>query len=713
MKTDCTIELIKMYKVIGREKLGRNRYGRYIVEYSTPWPREARHVYLASPYTSYFPGRIRLVREGVRAKTIIKLYEGIYPYFYVINSRKPFLDLENPYKTIVRLFPDKQYTFPASLSIIGLEEYYSAVKEKKLLPELIIHNEGDPAFIHKYIGYTIIRIYVPHGVAEKICLTTVVDDLEEIYCSKKLFSNNYIDYYQFIIDREYTSLSYYFTIYTENKQYYFGKNGLGDKTPIVKNNIPGIEKPHWLVGTIYYQIFPDSYSRSSREFTLEEYTRARERRILGGDLRGILNRLDYIESLGVETLYLTPIYRASTYHRYDVIDHKAIDKPLGNIRDFIELIRKAHERKIKIILDLVVHHSSPCSKEFKKAIEEGTNSSYWKWYIFLVDNIDSLNKRVYELVKEYLETECRELPSELKHLKPFYESYFGLWQMPKYNHYNVEVINFFKDVMKYWFTLGVDGFRVDVGLGVPDQFNRELYRFSKKYNKLYMLEVIHGLQYYMLGEIADTAMNYHLRNNLIKLVLTREIGLEEFIEEIYQLYYKLPVYVANSLYTLLSSHDTARIKTIVKNYEDKNVDDILKLLYTILFLIYGSPAIYYGDEVGLEGGDDPECRKPMVWIEEFWNKALLDYIRELISLRKKYRVLRYGFTELSIIADNILVLKRFFSREEVMGLFNVGLDRTSIPYDIRHYRILLKEKTRVYRDKIVFEPYGFIVFSTQ
>lgn len=703
--------MIKMYKVIGREELGRNRYGRYIVEYSTPWPEEAKHVYLASPYTSYFPGRIRLLREGDRAKTIIKLYEGIYPYFYIINSRKPFLDPENPYKTIVRLFPDKQYTLTTSLSVIGLKEYYDAVREKKLSPELIIHNEEDPAFIHKYMGYIIVRIYVPRGVTEKICLTIPMDDSEEIYCSKKLFSSNYIDYYQFIIDSRYTSINYYFVIYTENKQYYFGKNGLGDTTPIVKNNIPGIEKPYWFTGTIYYQIFPDSYSRAGKEFTLEEHIRARERRVLGGNLRGIISKLDYMESLGVETLYLTPIYKASTYHRYDVIDHKTIDEPLGNIRDFIELIQEAHKRNMKIVLDLVVHHSSPCSKEFRKAIEEGAESGYWRWYIFLIDNIDSLNKRIYELIRKYLETECKELPGELKSSAPFYESFFGLWQMPKYNHYNDEVVSFFKDVMKYWFTLGVDGFRVDVGHGVPDQFNRELYSFSKKYGRLYMLEIIHGLQHYMLGEIADTAMNYHLRNNLIKLVLTKEIGVDKFIEEVYQLYYRLPVYVANSLYTLLSSHDTARIKTIVKHYRGRDVGDILKLLYTILFLIYGSPAIYYGDEVGLEGEDDPECRKPMVWIEEFWDKNLLDYIRRLTSLRKKYRVLRYGFTELSSMFDNILVLKRFLSKEEIVGLFNINFDETSISYDTRHYRILLSEKTRVYGDKIVFEPYGFTIFS--
>ncbi len=702
-----------MYKIIGREKLGKNRYGRYIVEYSIPWPEKARHVYLASPYTSYFPGRIKLTKEKDRAKTVIKLYEGIYPYYYIVDSRKPLLDSENPYKVVVRLFPDKQYEFTASLSIIGLSEYSEAVREKTLRPDLIIHNEDDPAFIHKYMGYTIVRIYVPREVLEKVCLATIVDGQEEILCSGKLFSNNYIDYYQFILDKEYTSLNYYFILYTRNRQYYFGKNGLGDKTPIIKNNIPGIEEPQWFIGTIYYQIFPDSFSRSSKEFTVEEYMSTRERKVLGGDLRGILNRLDYIEELGVEALYLTPIYRASSYHRYDVIDHKTIDRVLGNTNEFIELVRKAHEREIKIILDLVVHHSSPCSKEFRTAIKKGTRSSYWRWYLFLVDNISSLDERVYKGINKYLKNECREIPSELVGQEPFYESYFGLWQMPKYNHYNAEVINFFKNIMKYWFVLEVDGFRVDVGLGVPDQFNKELYSFSRKHNKLYMLEIIHGLQYYRLGEIADTAMNYYFRNNIVKLVLTKEIELEKFIEEIYQLYYRLPIYIANSLYTLLSSHDTARIKTVVKNYSSEKVGDVLKLLYTILFIIYGSPAIYYGDEIGLEGGDDPECRKPMIWNEEFWDKTLLTYIKELISLRKKYRVLRYGFTKLAIVADKVLSIKRFFGEEEVVGLFNIGLDQIKILYEYKNYKVLLKEKTRVYGDKIVFEPYGFIVFSKQ
>ncbi|MET1160656.1 MAG: alpha-amylase family glycosyl hydrolase, partial [Thermoprotei archaeon] len=207
------------------------------------------------------------------------------------------------------------------------------------------------------------------------------------------------------------------------------------------------------------------------------------------------------------------------------------------------------------------------------------------------------------------------------------------------------------------------------------------------------------------------SMNYTLRNSLLKLLLTREIDLKEFIEEVYTLYYKLPVYVANSLYTLLGSHDTPRIKTLVKRFcGEKNVcKRLLYLLYAILFAFYGSPAIYYGDEIGMENGSDIQARKPMIWNTDYWDKELLEFIKELTELRKRYQSLRQGFTILNNVSDKILLVKRFFENEEIHGYFNMYHDYVKATLYEGEYRVLLSRGAVIKNGEVFMEPYGFLL----
>ncbi|MET1159731.1 MAG: alpha-amylase family glycosyl hydrolase, partial [Thermoprotei archaeon] len=306
-----------MYRVIERLKLGRHRYGKYRVEYSIPWIDDAKNIYLVSIFTSYFPGRIKLVRKRGRGYAVLDLYEGVYPYFFVTSNNNVILDEENPLKTKIRIMPEKNYVFEASLSIIGLNEYKKALGKKSVDPRFIIHDEKDQAFIHKYLEYIVIRIYTLRDMFKQACL--IVEGYGEI-CNNKLFSDKYRDYYQFILKNTENNIQYLFKLRRENNEYYFfGREGLDNQEYIVPDKIEGIRKPAWWIGAVYYQIFPDSFSRFPREFTIEECLEKRKENLLGGNIEGILKKIPYIVDLGVNAIYFTPIYRASSYHRYDVI----------------------------------------------------------------------------------------------------------------------------------------------------------------------------------------------------------------------------------------------------------------------------------------------------------------------------------------------------------------------------------------------------------
>ncbi|MGC9134167.1 glycoside hydrolase family 13 protein [Caldisphaera sp.] len=635
-----------MYKYY-RPRLGRKRFGEPIVTFSIPWPEKAKRLYLASEFTSYFPGRFELKKEGNRGSVSLKIWEGIYKYFYFDNYYNVLTDFEVEDHEFIKIYP---FDTLSSIANIGLQDLRDSIKNG-LSDELIIHDETMPSFISKLGNRYHIRIF------------TIKDQIDDIYLmffngkswneikAKKVYSDNYRDYYEAIADNDIKA--YKFKLIIDNREKYFGFDGFDDDKPFYVSD--GEKEIPWYVGTIYYLIFPDSFL--SKDFDYKERLPTK----IGGKIDDIINKIDYIKDLGIETIYLTPIYVSPSYHRYDVIDHFNVDPNLGGNEKFKDLIEKAHKKGLKIVIDIVAHHTSPCAKEFKEALRD-FNSEKKNWYRFLVEDLKEVNEETMNFFKNYIDNNCQKLPQELKSLKPFYESFFNLWSMPKLNHNNIDVDNHFCEIVKRWLSFGVDGIRVDVAHGIPDKSMEFLKECAHRLKEsVTIMEIMGNSSDFPLGKIADSAMNYEIREKIIKFLIN-EISAYELSEHLNKQYMKLPVNVSNSMYNLLGSHDIPRIINVLGYDVDK-----VKRAYVIMYSIYGSPSIYYGDEIGLSGQKDPDNRKPMIWNENKWNKEIYLLIKELNKIRLNNSTLKYGSFVSNALNNDGLIIKRRFKKEEIIA----------------------------------------------
>ncbi len=655
-----------MYCVLERVKLGRNRFGKYLVEFSYPIKQGIKRVYLVSTFTSMYPGRIVMGIHGGRARARVYLWDDVYPYAYVLNGIHYVLDHENPVKAEFRFWPDSDLRLVLSIAIVGLDQYSKAINEGGIHLDLVVHDEHDPSYIHRYLEYTVIRLKTVRKEFDYVEIEYIDNRGEKKRAlMDRYLRDDYRDWYQILLKDDVKAYRFY--LYHDRKEIVYGFHGPYSDEYIAVDHIHGVDEHRWWFGTVYYLLFPDSYGIDKPEL----YNKPRPRTKIGGSIKGIIERLNHIIDLGVEAVYLTPIYLAPSYHRYDVVDHREIDPVLGSIGDFKELVDVLHRNGIKVVLDLIVHHLSVCSKEFRDILEKGSRSIYWKWFKVLVDDISEVDRETIDILRDFIEKNCvnhinRALPSV------FYESFLSVWKLARLDHSYNDVVKYIEEVMEYWIKLGVDGYRVDVGHALPDNVMERLYRFLKSINRdaVLIYEISIGVKHYPIGIYMDSAMNYDLRSLLLEFVVYRSIDANKFSSKVKELYLSMPLYAMNSLYNLLSSHDTPRIRTIVEEH-CSNPRKCLEILYVLLFMLPGSPSIYYGDEIGLKGGRDPECRGVMVWSRDLWDTHLLKLIKSLIDLRKRYHCLRYGFFDIYPVNAMSITIRRWYRECEVVAIVSL------------------------------------------
>lgn len=388
--------------------------------------------------------------------------------------------------------------------------------------------------------------------------------------------------------------------------------------------------PYWVQDSTFYQIFPDRFANGDQKNdpanvqpwgsppSIHEYQ--------GGDLRGIIYKLDYLLDLGISAIYLNPIFLSPANHRYSTTDYFKIDPRLGDMQDFQALIESAHANHIRIILDGVFNHCSRGFFAFNDILENQEKSGYTDWY--------HINKFPLEA---YTDGKA--------------DSYLGWWgykSLPKFNTKNQQVRNYLLDVAQYWIKLGADGWRLDVPNEIDDDdFWAEFRDKVKSINR----------EAFLLGEIwtsdtrwvgpnhFDGLMNYPLREALLEFLdsTLSASGFAQRMEKLFKLY---PHENAFAMYNLLGSHDTERIRTHLNG--DLN---LVKSAFTFLFAFPGIPSIYYGDEIGITGGKDPECRAAFIWEKSIWNAELHAWVKTLISNRKRIPAIRRGDL-LTLLADD-------------------------------------------------------------
>lgn len=368
--------------------------------------------------------------------------------------------------------------------------------------------------------------------------------------------------------------------------------------------------PRWAENRVVYQVFPSRFA-SSRGTPDEQWYTApiSHRENLGGDLRGIINRLEHLSELGVDVLYMTPLFRSRSCHKYDTIDYYAIDPSFGTREDLKELVDKAHALGLRVILDGVFNHTSPEFFAFADIREKGADSEYLDWYFI----------RDFPLRAKW---------GEKPNFKTF--SYFG--GMPKLNVKNPQVTRYLLDVALYWLRqCGIDGWRLDVG----DEIGHDFWRTFRKEIKaefpqaLIIGEIWHDAQDFLQGDEWDTVMNYPFYQNLLALVAQEKITVSQFAENLSFQRGRVHPRAFPLLWNLADSHDTPRLLHHCGGDKGK-----MKLAAALQLLLPGMPMIYYGDEYAMEGGQDPDCRRGMLWDEGRQDGDMFRWYQSLLRLRR-------------------------------------------------------------------------------
>ncbi len=372
---------------------------------------------------------------------------------------------------------------------------------------------------------------------------------------------------------------------------------------------------------IIYQIFPDRFFKYDQKFSkkLSPWNSIPgHKSFYGGNLKGIMKKIEYLQRLNVDYIYINPIFKSHSNHRYDVDDYYEIDPLLGSKEDLKELILEAHKRGIKIIMDMVFNHTSIHHPFFKDIMENGRKSKYYNYYLF--------HKEKFEVFPGHCDfmSGDKECPS--------YETFMGYGLMPKLNLRNEDVKNYLVEVAKYWVNeFGIDGIRYDVANSLPENFISKIRREIK--GIIHLGEIWCASPFFILGDYYDGITNYFLRDLIISMV-SGKLSTKKFIDYYYEFLYIYGENADRSM-NLLSSHDVERVLTIFSGDRVK-----MLLAYTILFIMNGYAMIYYGDEIGMEGGKDPDCRRTFKW--DLLGKDVNNFFMRLTKMRKTYKVFREG-----------------------------------------------------------------------
>lgn len=447
------------------------------------------------------------------------------------------------------------------------------------------------------------------------------------------FIDKSYNYYFIRLPLDDVRLVYIFELKSGEEHIYFCEDGAVDtydftlayfnsfQLPYI-NKIDVVQNVEWLNNAVFYQIFVDRFDIGDTNKDLS-YVNLHwgdiptPKSFAGGDLKGITNRLEYLKELGVNALYLTPIFKSKSNHKYDICDYYNVDDHFGGNSSFKELVEKAHSLGIRVVLDGVFNHCSEDLLQFQDVVKNGKSSKYYNWFIINGDKVDR-KRGNYE--------------------------YFGVCKyMPKLNTSSFELQDFLIDVALHWIKeYDIDGWRLDVSDEVSHDFWRKLRSEVKgiKSDAILLGENWHDAYPYLRGDEYDGIMNYALTKALMDYYVNNSLSSEGLAQRLSALYIRNKRGINHMMLNLLDSHDTHRFYTLV----GKNMDKLISSL-AIVFCHCGSTCIYYGTELPLEGGHDPDSRRTMDWsksetIVKTFIKALAK-IKEREELKKGEIYYRY------------------------------------------------------------------------
>ena len=483
---------------------------------------------------------------------------------------------------------------------------------------------------------------------------------------RKRLSDNLYDYYFIHIKPAHLRVKYAFLL---DERYLFGVREIYDlevssnKIHQLHNyfNFPFIHKadllriPSWVENTIWYEIFPDRFKRGINAKLKPTHSwgnpheKVTNQMIFGGDLEGVIESLDYLSDLGINGIYFTPIFESPSTHKYDTTNYFKIDPAFGSNADFKRLVDEAHKKGIKVVLDAVFNHCGFEHPFFQDVILHGKDSIYYD--AFHIKDETLLNFELNHLSR----------PIGQRNLIPNYHTFSFTPYMPKWHTEHPLVRKHLLEVASYWMTeYDIDGYRLDVSNEVSHDFWRDFRKVVKsiKPEAFIFGENWDNAMPWLAGDQFDGAMNYELTYMIWQFFFLDKNAERMTVTELKSLSNKLitsyPEHVSKCMFNLVDSHDTKRILSRANgNF------DLAYLAYLFMFSFPGTPTLYYGGEIGLEGHDDPDNRRCMIWDETKQNLDFKARIKNLIKLRKTYD----AFKSIDIIwydqsDDSVLVYEK-------------------------------------------------------
>lgn len=432
-----------------------------------------------------------------------------------------------------------------------------------------------------------------------------------------------------------------------------------------------IQTPEWVKHAVFYQIFPDRFNRSprmkhERGLTFKPWGASPEEQgFQGGDLYGIVDKLDYIKALGITAIYLNPIFSATSNHRYNAYDFMQVDPLLGGEAALRELLDEAHRRGIRVILDGVFNHCGRGFWAFNHILENGSNSPYADWFT----------------IHEY---PLHPYPESAKQ-KPNYSAWWNHASLPKFNTNNPGVRDYIFKVARHWLEFGMDGWRLDVPEEIQDDsFWREFRQIVKSVNpEAYIVgEIWHEASHWLQGDMFDAVMNYQLTGPVLNFfgaehlnqtwehpdVKLKPINAETFKTKIEAMYGHYDWEINFAQLNMLDSHDMPRALWLVDHDKPSH-----KLVTLCQMTVPGAPCVYYGDEIGMAAGTDPYCREAFPWEKpELWDNDLGAFYREVIGLRNAHPVLQTGDFDFIHAHGETVAYRRRLNSAEAVIVFNAG-----------------------------------------
>lgn len=470
-------------------------------------------------------------------------------------------------------------------------------------------------------------------------------------------------YFETVLKISDTRIAYIFELNTKNEIYYFSEEGLSTEYDFSKGFYNFFQMPYintvdiypvveWMKKAVFYQIFIDRFNRGDflkddSYINLAWGGKPTPTNFAGGDLKGIINKLTYLKELGINAIYLTPIFLSPSNHKYDIVDYYQVDPQFGTNKDLMDLVQKAHRLDIKVILDAVFNHCSMLSKEFQDVIRKGKQSKYYQWFIIHGDfpDIEKIN----------------------------YECFASCNYMPKWNTSNTDVQNFLIDIGIHWIKkYDIDGWRLDVSDEVSHQFWRNFRLAVKQTKKDCVLigENWHNANSFLRGDQFDSIMNYSLTKICLDCFAENKLNAEEMANRLNNIFMRYSIQTNQMNLNLLDSHDTHRIFTELKGDKHKFLAAL-----ALIFVFIGTPCIYYGTEIAMEGGYDPDSRRTFEWNQENWDLPLFSEIKKIINLRK-LPILQEGDILIKN-KNNQLIIHRSFNNKHLF--FQLNLSKKKMP----------------------------------